>query len=121
MASNGPFLAAEYFVIVFTPLNIASPKKALFATIAKKPDNLKGVSGFAVRSLYDITKGQMNIRDLAQYMTQRIYVSWKNLSDKYIQRIYFRFGDLEYGKRAKTFTAKKKGILEKNESINYFD
>ena len=56
MASNGPFLAAEYFVIVFTPLNIASPKKALFATIAKKPDNLKGVSvsGFAVRSLYDI-------------------------------------------------------------------
>ena len=57
MASNGPFLAAEYFVIVFTPLNIASPKKALFATIAKKPDNLKGVSGFAVRSLYDITKG----------------------------------------------------------------
>ena len=36
MASNGPFLAAEYFVIVFTPLNIASPKKALFATIAKK-------------------------------------------------------------------------------------
>ena len=57
MASNGPFLAAEYFVIVFTPLNIASPKKALFATIAKKPDNLKGVFGFAVRSLYDITKG----------------------------------------------------------------
>ena len=58
MASNGPFLAAEYFVIVFTPLNIASPKKSLFATIAKKPDNLlRGVSGFAVRSLSDITKG----------------------------------------------------------------
>ena len=46
MASNGPFLAAEYFVIVFTPLNIASPKKALFATIAKKkPGNLRGISG----------------------------------------------------------------------------
>ena len=57
MASNGPFLAAEYFVIVFTPLNIASPKKPFLQQLQKKPDNLRGVSGFAVRSLYDITKG----------------------------------------------------------------
>jgi hypothetical protein len=51
------FLGCRVFCYRLYALEYCKSEKSPFGTIAKKPDNLRGVSAFAVRSLYDITKG----------------------------------------------------------------